>query len=311
MLPGKVELIWQDGHLLIQRSCSHDSVDCAVCKNTYHMACIRPPLTKKPARGFAWACAACSRAQELKLEARHTPNITDTGRDGEEDIPEDEEEEPVAMDQDTRESSFHADSVTHPAATPEQIAQANLWPYRYLGVHCRVEDALDYDDRIYPRASSRLGPRHQANVTVWHGRPVELVKPADVKKKYVKNTNQKKDAKLSRETIAALEAEKESKLKRPKWVVDEPLGYVPRGEDTPVEIRGKKEYTAQLIFKMPDASTFTHRGGDDADSLAPDDRERLVDEYMAKAKLLAGQYNVLDSSTDFLTKAIEKLQENG
>jgi PHD-zinc-finger like domain/BAH domain/PHD-finger len=292
-----------------QYSANHDSVDCAVCKNTYHMACIRPPLLKKPARGFAWACAACSRAQELKLEARNTPTLTDSGLNGEDEPVEEEEEDPTSRGQMTRESSVAPGS--HPPPTAAQIAQANLWPYRYLGIHCRVEDALDYDDRIYPRASSRLGPRHQANVTVWHGRPVELVKPADVKKKYVKNAAHKKDPKLSRETLAALEAEKESKLKRPKWVVDEPLGYVHRGEDTPVEIRGKKEYTAQLIFKMPDASTFTHRGSDDTDSLVPEDREKLVDEYMAKAKLLAGQYNVLDSSTDFLTKAIEKLQENG
>jgi hypothetical protein len=294
--------------LLISGLDSHDSVDCAVCKNTYHMACIRPPLLKKPARGFAWACAACSRAQELKLEARHTPNLTEAATKGEDEIMEEEEDDTALRDAGSRASST-APENTHPPATAEQMAQANLWPYRYLGVHCRVEDALDYDDRIYPRASSRLGPRHQANVNVWHGRPVELVKPSEIKKKYIKSASHKKDGKLSRETLALLEADKESKLKRPKWVMDEPIGYIPRGEDEPVEIKGKKEYTAHLVFKMPDEQTFTARGGDDTDSV-PENREQLVDDYMHRVKQIAGQYNLPEYSTNFLTKAIEKLQEN-
>jgi hypothetical protein len=288
---------------------SHDSVDCAVCKNTYHMACIRPPLLKKPARGFAWACAACSRAQELKLEARHTPNLTDAATHGEDEIMEEEEDDIALRDLGSRASSAPPENTLHPSATTEQMAQANLWPYRYLGVHCRVEDALDFDDRIYPRASSRLGPRHQANVNVWHGRPVELVKPSEIKKKYIKSASHKKDGKLSRETLALLEADKESKLKRPKWVMDEPIGYIPRGADEPVEIKGKKEYTAHLIFKMPDEHKFTARGGEDTDSV-PDDRELLVDDYMQRVKRIAPQYNLLEFSTNFLTKAIEKLQES-
>ena len=286
---------------------SHDSVDCAVCKNTYHMACIRPPLLKKPARGFAWACAACSRAQELKLEARHTPNLTDAAMNGEDEVMEDEEEDAALRNSGSRESSTALEHQHHPPATTEQMAQANLWPYRYLGIHCRVEDALDYDDRIYPRASSRLGPRHQANVNVWHGRPVELVKPSEIKKKYIKSASHKKDGKLSRETLVLLEADKESKLKRPKWVMDEPIGYIPRGEDEPVDIKGKKERTAHLIFKMPDEQKFSGRGGDETETV-PDNREQLVDDYMQRVKRVAPQYNIPDYSTNFLTKAIELLQ---
>ena len=291
-----------------QYAASHDSVDCAVCKNTHHMACIRPPLTKKPARGFAWACAACSRAQELRLEARNTPTLTDAGTPAEEENMEEDDVGFTSRDHMTRESSMAPES--HPDPTDAQIAQANLWPYRYLGVHCRVEDALDYDDRIYPRASSRLGPRHQANVNVWHGRPVELVKPADVKRKYLKNTATKKDNKLSREAIAALEAEKESKLKRPKWVVEEPPGYVARGEDQPVEIKGKQEFTAQVTFKMPGAADFPGRGEDSEGESTPEQREKLVDDFMQRAKAIAPQYGLSQYSVDFLTKALEKFQEH-
>src|SRR2546423_13509483 len=212
------------------------------------MAGIRPPVLKKPARGFAWSCAACSRAQELKLEARHTPNLTDVIITGEDEVMEEEEDDTVLRDSGSRASSMAPENTPHPPATPDQVAQANLWPYRYLGVHCRVEDALDYDDRIYPRASSRLGPRHQANVNVWHGRPVELVKPSEIKKKYIKNASHKKEGKLSKETVTMLEADKESKLKRPKWVMDEPIGYIQRGEDEHVEIKGKGGCMLLLAF---------------------------------------------------------------
>ena len=284
---------------------NNDSVDCAVCKNTYHMLCVRPPLLKKPARGFAWACAACSRAQELRLEARHTPTMTDSSQAPEEETLEEEEEDLAARERMSRESSMAQEA--HPEPTAAQVAQANLWPYRYLGVHSRAEDALDYDDRIYPRASSRLGPRHQANVNVWHGRPVEFVKAADIKRKYVK-TASKKDTKLSKETVAALEAEKDQRSKRPKWVLDEPSGYISRGGDEPIEVKGKKEYTAQLTFKMPPPSMFTERGGDEPDTVTRS--EKLVDDYMEKVKAIAPQYNVNKCSTDFLTKAVERLQEN-
>lgn len=281
---------------------NHNSVDCAVCKNTYHMGCVRPPLLKKPARGFAWACAPCSRAQELKLEARNTPAASDSAAAADDDLMDDEEDDLGGRDQATRESSIGVEP--HAAPTAAQLAQANLWPYRYLGIHSRPEDALDYDDRIYPRASSRLGPRHQANVNVWHGRPVELVKPAEGKKKYKAAAGNKKETKTTTET------DKDKRQKRPKWVIDEPPGYVARGQDEPVEIKGKKEYTAQLTFRMPDPDKFTERGGDESDTVQPADTEQIIDTYMEKVKPLAAQYNVLDVSTDFLTKAIEKLQES-
>jgi hypothetical protein len=285
---------------------SHESVDCAVCKNTYHMGCIRPPLTRKPARGFAWACAACSRAAELRLEARHTPGLTDETEAADEELPEEDEIDVIMQNDDTRDNSTAPEA--HLPPTEQQIHQANLWPYRYLGIHASVEDALDYDDRIYPRASSRLGPRHQAQVNVWHGRPIELVKPAESKKKYQKNMSQKKDGKAAKDAAAAIEAEKENKQKRPKWVVDEPIGYIPRGEDTVVEIKGKKEFTAQIIFRMPPPGQFSDRGQGSTD--APDNREEIIDEYMKRVKLIAPTYNVLDCSTDFLTQAVQKLQDS-
>src|SRR2546429_19065 len=139
------------------------------------MSCVNPPLLKKPSRGFAWACGPCSKAQEKKLEARNTPNITDSIDPEEEELNEEEDEFAGALG-DTFKTGQKSPTVSSDAefsfhlGTAEQIHQASLWLFRYLGIHCKVEDALNYDDRIYPRASSRLGPRHQANVTMWPGR---------------------------------------------------------------------------------------------------------------------------------------------
>lgn len=258
---------------------TNDSVECAICKNSYHMNCVQPPLPKKPSRGFAWACGPCSRASERKLEARNTPNISgDVTEVEEEEFV--EEEQPSASNDTTRAPSpSNSDRVMndHPA-TQAEMALAKMWPMRYLGIHCRVEDALQYDDRaIYPRASSRLGPRHQANVSLWPGQPVELVKPAEIKKRYTKNnSSHKKDGKLTKETIAALDADREERARRPKWVQDEPPGYIARGEDYDND---DPRNTAKVMFKMP---------AEAEDSTAPPNPQgQFADEYLKRAKTLA------------------------
>ncbi|KAI9698173.1 MAG: putative PHD type zinc finger protein with BAH domain-containing protein [Candelina mexicana] len=293
-------------------SASNDSVQCAVCHNTYHMDCVRPPLLKKPSRGFAWACGPCSRAQERKLEARNTPLVGDALLEAEEEFDEDEEDLGALDVDDGSGPSSPTDKISNAhQATAEQIAQAKQWPYRYLGIHCEVEDALDYDDRIYPRASTRLGPRYQANVHMWHGRPVELVKPADIKKKYIKGSSHKKDAKLSKETIAALEAEKTAKEKRPPWVMDEPPGYVRRGEDWN---SADPNNTARLSFRLPTVGESSTRGGDgdteEAQAIDPLQRERITDDYMTRAKLIAKEIGLKPYLTNFLDKALQLLWDN-
>ena len=275
------------------------------------MKCVNPPLLKKPARGFAWACAACSRAQDKKLEARNTPLVNGAAAhlDQEEEVHEEEEDETVpAATEITRQNTPTGAEEVRPA-TSEQIAQAKMWPFRYLGMHCRVEDALDYDDRIYPRASSRLGGRHQANVPLWYGHPVRYVKGPETKRRNAKGG--KKEVKLSKEAVAALEAEKAARAARPKWVMDEPPGFIRRGEDDPVMINNKEVHTAQLQFKMPDASQLPVRGEDDApgSSMGEAEREKFIDEYMKEAKKIATSKGIAEYSTNFLDKALKLLYE--
>ena len=283
---------------------SDNSVDCAMCKTTYHMNCVQPPLQKKPARGFAWSCGPCSRKQERKLEARNTPLIGDRTGDGDEEEFFDEEEDATL----TNGNSPAAEAGNEiRAATKDQIAQAKMWPYRYLGIHCKPVDALDYDDRIYPRASSRIGPRHQAPIPEWPGRPFEYVKPMEIKKKYSKGASNKKDAKLSKETIAALEAEKRARERRQKWVVDEPPGYEHRGEDPSPGIAAK---TSSLLFKLPTVGEESRRGGDETDLPKIADHEKIIDKYMAKAKEVAVTLGLPKYHTNFLDKAIQLLHSN-
>ncbi|KAI5465911.1 hypothetical protein BGZ63DRAFT_117826 [Mariannaea sp. PMI_226] len=263
---------------------SNDSVDCAVCQHTYHMNCVKPPLLKKPSRGFAWSCAACSRAQERKLEARNTPNVTDPHGDGDdEDLMDEDDDGPHGAD--TGRTS--PDEEVHHEGTAEQIYQASLWPYRYLGMHCKPQDALDYDDRIYPRASTRIGPRNQATVLPWPGRPVEYVKPPELKK------NGKGNAKWNKENQAALEAHRAQRGKREKWVQDMPPGYTVRGEDFDED---DPRCTATPIWIPPSTDLIS---------------EKEINEYMDKAKSMAKAFGVPERSTNLQDVAIDTLHHCG
>lgn len=280
------------------------------------MSCVNPPLLKKPSRGFAWACGPCSKAQEKKLEARNTPNVTDpVGDIDDEDFNEEEDGQSGAIDsalQTGRTSptmSIETEAALN-SGTSEQIHQASLWLFRYLGIHCKVEDALDYDDRIYPRASSRLGPRHQANVPAWPGRPVEYVKPPEIKRKYVKGGGHKKDTKLSKDTVAALEADKLAREQRPKWIMDEPPGYVHRGEDYE---DGDPNSTSQLLYKFPGANEIPYKTNDGSDPAPLDEaaREQRIFSYMAYvAKNMPRALGLPDLSTNLLDVALQIFHAN-
>ena len=290
----------------------NDSVDCGVCRDTYHMACVRPPLSKKPSRGFAWSCGPCSRAQERKLEQRHTTLVGESGKDRDDDVVEDEEDEGGAITAVPDPEEQPTQSVDDLQPQQAENNQAIMWPWRYLGIHCRVEDVLQFDDRaIYPRASSRLGPKHQANVVSWSGQPVQFVKPADIRKKFMKNATNKKDAKLSKETMTAIEQEKAERAKRPKWVQDQPAGYVARGED---HDPSDPNCTATPLFVMPAES----QPGFSAANAPRKSNEEIVDEYMTRARQLAKQWDLVtiskrgdpQMSTNFLDQALKMLSQN-
>ncbi len=64
---------------------SLESVQCARCKDHFHMACVSPPLFAKPARGYGWTCAPCSRWHEDQVDAGdgvQTPQTQHSGSNG-------------------------------------------------------------------------------------------------------------------------------------------------------------------------------------------------------------------------------------
>ncbi|POS86563.1 hypothetical protein EPUL_001293 [Erysiphe pulchra] len=286
---------------------SYDSVDCAVCQNTYHMVCINPPLLKKPSRGFAWACGPCSKAQEKRLEARNTPNIYDLNNGDDDDDFIDEDTDSQMAVGDLSETDQKSPLVTNDVdialnpATAEQSRQTSLWLFRYLGIYCRVQDALDYDGWIYPIACSRIGPRHQANVPPWYGRPVEYVKPPETIKK---DPKQHKDASTNSET------DKYSQDQRPKWVLDQPPGYINRGED--YDDITDSRCTAKLLYKLPDPHKLPSSvlGDRNPQEVTVAERERFIFDYMGKATKLAKPLGLPPLSTNLLDIALETLHSN-
>jgi hypothetical protein len=134
---------------------------------------------------------------------------------------------------------------------------------------------------------------------------VQLVKPTEIKKKYVKSGSNKKDTKLTKETQQAIEADRAAKAKRAKHIEDEPQGYVARGEDFAND--DKANCTAQVLFKLPEVGEPSARGLDDS---VVTQSEEITDAYMAKARDVAKKIGVEPHSTDFLDRAVALLQKN-
>ncbi|RYF51094.1 MAG: hypothetical protein EOO38_04060, partial [Cytophagaceae bacterium] len=98
-------------------------------------------------------------------------------------------------------------------------------------------------------------------------------------------------------SLSEVEADKAEKAKRPKWVMDEPPGYVRRGEDFPNK---DSKCTAELMFKMPPLGVHSTRGEDNAPTVT----EAQVKAYMDRAKALAKHVGVEPYSTNFLDRCL-------
>ncbi|KAJ2743892.1 putative PHD type zinc finger protein with BAH domain-containing protein [Coemansia sp. BCRC 34301] len=56
-------------------------------------------------------------------------------------------------------SRLYSNGATGPIPRPKN---RGLWPFRYFGINTDIDDVLHDDERIYPRAVSRIGPKFQA-----------------------------------------------------------------------------------------------------------------------------------------------------
>ncbi|KAJ2162868.1 putative PHD type zinc finger protein with BAH domain-containing protein [Coemansia sp. RSA 552] len=173
-----------------------ESIKCSMCERNYHLQCLDPPPTRKPAKGYGWQCAACLRRNQEKRagasedgesEAASSPSVVGAGVEvGEhkritrnmaaEDSFASQPGTPLgngaaSSDTETRSGSNKRLKLVHgdgrgyantPFSPVPRPRNRGMWPFRYFGVNTEIEDVLHDDQRIYPRAVSRIGPKYQA-----------------------------------------------------------------------------------------------------------------------------------------------------
>ncbi|KAJ2065063.1 putative PHD type zinc finger protein with BAH domain-containing protein [Coemansia sp. S155-1] len=163
------------------------------------MQCLVPPVSRPPAKGYIWHCAACRRGlQEKKLQQQRAKphqgdlvaSVATPAADSDTAVdPSDRKRttrnaaavagngagpttSAAVSDTESRagskrmklshsDSKAYVDIVGGPIPRPKH---RGLWPFRYFGLHTNIDDVLHDDERIYPRAVSRIGPRYQAIV---------------------------------------------------------------------------------------------------------------------------------------------------
>ncbi|KAI8083168.1 uncharacterized protein BX664DRAFT_267716, partial [Halteromyces radiatus] len=177
---------------------SASSVKCAGCQKSYHMTCLSPPLTRKPSKGFAWQCAFCSKKEIEELSKSSSTSSTSSSHGNEESsqsssitlpssstsisrssdavkrIPrlrsqqqQRQQQQQNLQQQQKQPQQQNGQSTTEKISDPSQVRTTHMWPFRYFGVNTNIKDILDIDDRIYPRAASRIGAKYQATVPDW------------------------------------------------------------------------------------------------------------------------------------------------
>ncbi|VEU22315.1 DEKNAAC103392 [Brettanomyces naardenensis] len=304
---------------------SSDSIQCFQCGKTYHLMCLDPPILTKPKRGFAWYCAACTREMEDELDAKRgdmlrsslqSQILADMEREKEE-IMEDEEKGKVKAEV-KEEQELNIPSHTIKAAPKyEQLAIKFLendtgltqierrkkeeWPWRYLGVHARLEDAMDLQDRPYPRASSRLGSRYQCTgIPDWYEHTVQYYDEQSDKQKNRRRNNGKNSKggnkrSKSQSPSSSRFFEEEPLAKKRMPVIDEYAHVDP------------KEYPGWL---QPRPTGYFERGSDETATLMwepPKDKEEAVESYIEECSCVAEKLNLLPNTPNFVDAILKLL----
>ncbi|GAV30619.1 hypothetical protein PMKS-004133 [Pichia membranifaciens] len=260
----------------LQWCSSSDSIACSGCEKSYHLLCLDPPILTKPKRGFAWYCAACNKRLEDKL-AENRGKMLESAQPSM--IIKNEERassQEKLSDQEADSQTLLSDDIQEADSSSlryEQLAKKFLeddsrislkkrreieeWPYRYLGVHAKFEDALDLQDRPYARAASRLGSKYQCtSITDWYDHQVQYY-DTDASSSNLNNRRFKKNNNRNKKSNTPVHAEKNElenkkfpipeqyqnlKPKQfPGWLQPKPKGYIERGVDE----------TSTLLWKMP------------------------------------------------------------
>ncbi len=176
-----------------------ESVRCDTCKKFFHMKCLNPPLLSKPAKGYSWTCAPCSRRHEQDVEQTlqsggqlMSASSSNSGSTSTQQQPPRHQITAIAnrgrgaargrarqsltrrgtagRGDDIASASNTPDGSPVPEKTSDDLRGTrcfNRWPYRYFGQHTNAMDVLDPHDSVYPIATTRLGPKYQASLPTW------------------------------------------------------------------------------------------------------------------------------------------------
>lgn len=233
-----------------------DSINCVECDKYFHMYCLDPPLQKKPSRGFSWSCAVCAKKHEIEYHQKKILMLLHDNKSSNQESLEEElsaleslEAEVKDLDKD---QSMEVNSVDAVLPRYEIMAKEFLkndantsfeerrrlkeeWCMRYLGLNAKLEEAVDLDDKSpYPRASTRVGTKHQAvYIPECNGHPIVYYDVEKSPKK--KQPSNKSKSKEKQDEIQKLMVPKEFQecdpKEYPEWLQPRPKGYIERGVD--------------------------------------------------------------------------------
>lgn len=259
-----------------------DSVQCCECDDLYHLLCLDPPIFKKPARGFAWSCINCvKKIEQKKMIPSLIPEVHNNEilRSHPVRLPLYEELAIVFLEKDK-------------ANTFEMTRNKEEWVYRYLGMHAKLEDALDLEDRPYPRAASRLGPKHQlAGMQPWLGHHLQYFDPSELNEEFqgqAPSTGRKKKGGRRRNKTIGEELQ--------------PLPLPQEYQDTPPD-----EFPSWL---QPRPEGYIERGGDDTVTLMWDqsnEKDETVEKYVEECAPIAKSLNLLANTPNFMDAILKNL----
>lgn len=231
-----------------------DSINCVECDKYFHMYCLDPPLQKKPSRGFSWSCAVCTKKHEIEYHQKKILMLLHDNKSSNQESLKEELSALGSLEAEVKDlNRTQTVEVNRISVLPryETMAKEFLdtdanttfeerrlkeeWCMRYLGMNAKLEEAMDLDDKSpYPRASTRIGTKHQAvYIPECNGHPI--VYYDDEKSPKKKQPNNKPKGKDKPDEVQKLVVPKEFQDLDPRdypaWLQPRPKGYIERGVD--------------------------------------------------------------------------------
>lgn len=95
-----------------------DTVRCDRCKKFFHMQCVHPPLAAKPAKGYGWTCAPCSKKHDELVDSQGVRS-----------------ESPPRIVRTRAKAPQVLDSLIPPfqPTVSDDTRYFKMWPFRYFG----------------------------------------------------------------------------------------------------------------------------------------------------------------------------------